>query len=381
MDIDSRINWVPGMELTAQTFRQLDRNLDFRQQMAVRAALTGSSRLGLLPGAPFSCNGIFVKNTYEIERFQCVAVLPSGTILSVDEKVSLTIPMLFGQEYYLAVAPGEEQRTFEKEGVPFVGTRKVFAIRTLGELSAADQLPVARFRVDDAAFSIDPDYIPPCLLLSSDARFAQYGAAFVEKLQLLAAHRSLCDGEGKRAILRYLFQLKSWRWGDGAVLDFIRLTQELAQAIDYYVVTPHTDAPVEVPVPSQYDIQKWLQWLSDYLSGAASILDNVVLEDNSIDYEALLAQAKAELYERLNPELYERLLLKIKEDLREELRQSLSDSLTTFINEDLKPALHDRLSEELDPELYDRLFKALYDQLYNALYVPAEAEGDFIPLM
>ena len=51
MDIDARINWMPGMELTAQTFKELDRNLDFRQQVAVRAAL-GGQRLGLLPGAP-----------------------------------------------------------------------------------------------------------------------------------------------------------------------------------------------------------------------------------------------------------------------------------------------------------------------------------------
>ena len=380
MDIDSRINWVPGMELTAQTFRQLDRNLDFRQQMAVRAALAGSSRLGLLPESVFSCNGIFVKNTYEIERFQCVAVLPSGTIISADEKVSLTIPMLFGQQYYLTVAPGVEERNFEKEDVPFVGRRKEYAIRTFEELPAADQLPVARFRVEDGAFSIDPDFIPPCLLLSSDARFSRYGAAYVEKLQQLAGHKSLRDGEGKRAILRYLFQLKGWRW-DGAVLDLVRLTQELAQAIDYYVVTPNTDTPVEVPAPSQYDIQKWLQWLSDYLSGAVSILDNVVLEDTTIDYEALLAQAKAELYERLNPELYERLLQKVKDDLREELREQLSGSLMAFINDELKPMLHDKLSEELDPELYERLYQALYEQLFNALYVPVETEEDFIPLM
>ena len=379
MDIDSRINWAPGMELTARTFKQLDLNLDFRQQMAVRAAL-GSARLGLLPDTVFSCKGIFVKNTYEIERFQCVAVLPSGRILSADEKVSLTIPMLFGREYYLTVAPGAEERTFEKEGVPFVARRKEYAIRTWDELAAADQLPVARFQVEDGAFSIDPDYIPPCLMLSSDERFAQYGATFVEKLQQLAAHRSLPEGEGKRALLRYLFQLKGWRW-DGSLTDFVRMTQELAQAIDYYIVTPNTEAPVEIPSPSQYDIQKWLKWLSEYLAAAGSILDNVILEDTAIDYEALLAQAKAELYERLNPELYERLLQQIKEDLREELRRQLSGSLMTFINDELKPALHDKLSEELDPALYDRLYQALYESLYNALYVPTEAEEDFYPLM
>ena len=51
----------------------------------------------------------------------------------------------------------------------------------------------------------------------------------------------------------------------------------------------------------------------NYLSGANTVLDGLVLEDDTIDYEALLAQAKQELYERLNPELYEKLLLQIKD--------------------------------------------------------------------
>ena len=367
------------MELTAQTLRELDANLDFRQQVAVRAAL-GSYRLGLLPDAEFSCKGVFVRNTYEIERFRCLAVLPSGRILSADEKVTLTIPMLFGEEYYLTVSYGEGEHGFEKEGVPYLSRQKQYAVHPLEELDKEDLLPVARFRVSDGVFAVDPDFIPPCLLLPADARFREYGAAYAEKLQALSDHANLEDGEGKRAIQRYVFRLKGYRW-DGSVRDFIGLTQEIAQAIDYYIVTPHTDKPVEIPAPTQYDIQKWLQWLSDYLSGAASILDTVVLEDKSIDYEALLAQAKAELYERLNPELREALLQQIKDELREELREQLTGSLTEMVNGQVKPELHDSLNAELDPSLYGRLYPELYDALYNALYVPEEEEAEFYPLM
>ena len=370
---------MPGMELTAQTFKELDANLDFRQRVAVRAAL-GGSQLGLLPGAEFSCKGIFVRNTYEIERFRCLAVLPSGRILSADEKVALAVPMLFGNEYYLTVTYGEQEHTFEKEDVPYVSTVKAYAIHDLGELDKEDLLPVARFKVADGVFSVDPAYIPPCLLLSADARFAEFGTAYVEKLQALAAHANFEDGEGKRAILRYVFLLKGYDW-DGSVRDFVQLTQEIAQAIDYYIVTPHTDKPVDVPAPNRYDIQKWLQWLSDYLSGAATILDGVVLEDKSIDYEALLAQAKAELYERLNPELREALLQQIKDELREELREQLTGSLTGYIDGQVKPGLHDSLNAELDPSLYGRLYPELYDALYTALYVPEEEEEEFYPLM
>ena len=367
------------MELSAQTFKELDRNLDFRQQVAVRAAL-GGDRIGLVPGEEFRNKGVFVKNTYEIEDFRCMAVLPSGKILSAGEKVSLPVPMLFGEEYYLTVANSSEERTFEREGVPYECAAKSYAIHSLDELGKEDLFPVARFKVSDGVFSSDPDYIPPCLLLDTDARFAQYGAAYAEKLGVLAEHRNLEEGEGKRALLRYLFILRGYKW-DGGVREFVQLTQEIAQAINYYIVTPNTENPLEVPSPNQFDIQKWLEWLSGYLSGAASILDKVVLEDNSIDFEALLAQAKAELYERLNPELREALLMQIKDELREELREQLSSKLMSFVDSEVKPGLHDSLSSELDPSLHDRLYPELYDALFNALYVPEQEEAEFVPVI
>ena len=379
MDIDARINWMPGMELTAQTFRELYRNLDFRQQVAIRAAL-GGSRLGLLPGAPFACNGVFVRNTFEVERFQCLAVLPSGAILSADEKFALPIPVLFGNQYYLTVGLGEGLLPFEVEDVPYVRPEKVYALHTLEELEQSDVFPLVRFKVTDGVFSVDPDYIPPCLLLNADDRLAEYGKSYIVKLQELSRHANLEEGEGKRAILRYLFLLKGYQL-DGGVREFVQLTQEIAQAIDYYIVTPNSSQPVEIPSPSQYDLQLWLQWLQEYLSGAMSILDRVVLEDHTIDYEALLAQAKAELYERLNPELRADLLRQIKEELRQELSEHLSSTLLAFINDQLKPTLHDTLTGELDPSLHDRLYAELYEQLYNALYVPVAEEEAFIPLM
>ena len=117
MDINAKINWTPGMEITAQTFIGLDENLDFRQQLAIRAALSGQ-RMGLLPGAEFSCNGKFVKNKFEVERLRCLAVLPSGRLIHPDEEVAVPIPMLYGTEYYLTIGIGEgRDRLGQLQGV------------------------------------------------------------------------------------------------------------------------------------------------------------------------------------------------------------------------------------------------------------------------
>lgn len=39
MDLNSKINWLPGMEITSQTFIGLEEKLDFQQQIAIRACI------------------------------------------------------------------------------------------------------------------------------------------------------------------------------------------------------------------------------------------------------------------------------------------------------------------------------------------------------
>ena len=397
MDINARINWMPGMELTADTFNEVFEKWDFRQRLAIRAAL-GCNHMGLVPGAPFSCNGTFVKNRYEVTNMQCMALLPSGRIVNAEEDVQVPIPMLFGDKYYLTIGFANEQTEFEKKGIPFVRPRYAYAIHTIEEVESADVFPLSRFSVNDGVFSIDTDYIPPCLLLEDEPRFKTYIDQYTELMNALAIHANMADGEGKRALLRYVFQLKSFSL-QSTMQDFILLTQEMAQAIDYYIMTPNNQSK-EIPAPHHADIQAWLGWVVSYMQGAAVILDGVVLDNTVIDYEALLAQAKAELYEKLHPELIEKLLADLKAELQAEMRQQ-TEQLTTYINENLKNAILEELKNEMDDrtgkmsqmltekfeefrkdtydQLYDKLYFALFDSLFNALYVPEPEELKFVP--
>lgn len=367
------------MEITAQTFVNLDANLDFRQQMALHAAL-GNNRMGLLPGAEFINVGCFVKNRFEMARFRCVAVLPSGRIIDADEPVNIAIPMLYGSEYYLAVGFGDELLEFEKDGVPYVRPQYEYSICSLEEVEQGDLLPVVRFHAENGVFSIDPDFIAPRLMLRDEPRFQNYIDGFIAHLHAITAHANLEEGEGKRALLRYLFRLKGYGLNN-SVNDCVLLIQEVVQAVDYYIATPHLDEPTPVRRPSPCDVQDWLCWVDSYLAGATSILDTVVLEDNTIDYLALLEQAKKELYDRLNPELYEKLLQQIKEELRQELETHLTELLTKYIDESVKPELGRELSEELHEKLYQKLYFELFDNLFNALYVPEPEEKEFVPVI
>ena len=377
LDVNARINWMPGMEITAQTFLSLNEHLDFQQQLALHAAL-GNNRMGLLPGTEFVNTGCFVKNRFEMERFKCLAVLPSGRLIDADEPVSIAIPMLYGSEYYLTVGFGESHVEFEKDGIPFIRPQYDYSICSLDEVERGDILPIVRFHAENGVFTIDSEYIPPCLMLSEDRRFETWLNKYVERLQTLVGHANLEEGEGKRALLRYLFRLKGYGLKN-SVHDMVLLIQEIVQAVDYYIATPHVEQPAPVQQPSQCDVEQWLSWVDSYLAGAVSILDTVVLEDNSIDYVALLEQAKQELYERLNPELYEKLLMQIKEELKAELENSITQMLTTYIDESVKPELGRILSAELYDKLYEKLYTELFDNLFNALYVPEPEEKQFLP--
>ena len=369
---------MPGMELTTRTFRLLEESLDFRQRLALKAAI-GENRIGLLPHSEFRCKGMFVKNVFEVSPLTLTAVLSSGKIIDIDEEIAVSIPMLYGDEYYLAVGLAESLHEYEREGVPFVRNNYFFEIKTLEELKKEDLFPVVRFLVKDGSFFFDESFIPPCLFISENSSFKKYKESFISIIENIVSHSNLEEGDGKRAFLRYLFLLKSL-FSNISVKEFISTLTEIAMAVDYFIMKPNTKDAPEVAMPDYYDVQKWLEWLDNYLTGAISVLDKVVLVDNSIDYEALLQQAKQELYERLSPELLEKIPSQIREELYKEIIERLKDHLPKYLMEKLNE-LKGKLGEELTESLTPKLFDDLYDKLYNALYIKPEEEEEFIPMI
>ena len=387
------------MEVTAQTFLGLAEQWDYKQRLALKTAV-GSNRMGLIPGAPFQCKAAFTDNQFEADDLRCMALLPSGRIIDAEEHVQVAIPMLFQEKYYLTVGFSEQGKAYEREGVAYIRPRYNFEIHTREEVENADIFPLLRFHVNSGTVSISQDFIPPCLLLTAEPRFKQYINGFVDKLATITSHAHLVDGDGKRSLLHYMFLLKCYDLHN-SMNDFMLFTEEIAQAIDFYILTPHLEQPPTVPTPSVVDIQEWLQWLDDYMAGAATVLDSVELPP-VIDYELLLAQAKAELYDKLNPELTQKMLDTMREDMERQIQQ-LHDDLTNYINVTMKEQLKTELAEGINEHLtklsdeltekfekmgrdiydslYEKLYTTLFDNLFNALYVPEPEEEKFIPLI
>lgn len=380
MNVNAKIDWHAGMELTAQTFIELDNCLQRNREITHK--VVAGNHFGILPTTAFQCNGVFVKKTLEISPLSFMALMPSGELLHVDEDIVLEIPILYGKEYYLGCKQGDKTRSFDKEQVPFISPVPECGIYKEEDLASGDILPLMKFKVKDGVFSVDKDYIPPYLTLGLDARYEKFINTFSEKVSILANHQNLESGEAKRSFLRYANVLKNYSTTH-RVEHFIELLQEIAEAVEYYVVNVYTEKAIEHAIYSPYDVVSYLTWLDGYLHGAATILDGVVLEDKSIDFEALKLQVKEEIYEKLYPELKETLHKELHDELKKEIWDELYSSLSDYINGNFRKEIYELLEGKLSEELYQKLYKSLYDGLYNALFVPEEEEEEeeFLPLI
>ncbi len=381
MDINARINWQPGMELTADTIRCLYDDQYAQRLVTVRASL-GSARLGLVPEVPFNNKGTFVRNTFEMPNFKCMALLPSGKVIDADEAVRIVIPMLYGQEYYLTVSFGQDIIAFEHKGIPYGRPSYVYSIKPMEEITD-DMFPVVRFQAENGVLTYDENYIPPTLQLADDERLLAYVNRYAGYLDTIVKHPNLDKDLGYRAILSYKFLLMSIR-PRSRTHEFLMLTQEIVECMNHFIFSQvEQETPVEIQQPTPYDIRRYLDWVEEYLHSAAVMLDKVVVEDHTIDVDALKEQLMKELYDKLYNDLHEALLAKIKEELTEELTGNLQETLMNYINETLKPALSEELQVELSDSLYGKLYQPLYDALFEALNIPraVEEEDPFMPLI
>lgn len=370
------------MELNARTFGALDDNLDLRQMISVRTA--NGMRVGRLPYSQFSASGMFVRNTFEIEHLQCMALLGSGALISVDEKMVLPIPPLTDGTYYLTVGFSTHITEFEMYDQTYLRPVYTCSLKTLEELDSVENtidsvFPVVRFEVSQGHISTDNQYIPPCLILASDDRLMAYVQKVVSGIKMLTEHPNMEDGDGKRTLLRIIFTLSNFT-GRNTMEELMQLLRNLAMVVEYYIILPNENEHPALEAWSQYDVERWMSWFDTYLENAKRTLDKVVLVDNSIDYEKLKADLRQEIYAMVKEDI-DAQINQTRDNIHTELTEKLSALVTQTIDaqkQQMQDDLHAQLLDELRQPLYDNLYKALYDALYRP---PVEEEDNFMPLI
>ena len=376
MDINSHISWKPGMPLKTSTFKGLNSRMEAHEQLLGRLFSNGTI-IGVIPNTPLNIEGVFVRNNYELEPLRITALMPDGSLIDINETVQVNIPILYGNVYYLAVAKSDELVEFESDDVPYMRPAYKYSIVPLEELKEGKMMPLTRFSVVNGTFSIDKDYELPHIFLGSSATLLERRDKIAEQLLEISRHPKLVVPDAVRLFAQLAFELKTLN-GDSKTDRFVRLLKKVVLALEYFVM-PQGDDKIPTVEPEILDLTPFFEWLNQYLSKSTEVLDNVVIEDNSIDYEKLKEEIKAEIYERVNPELYERLINDLKVNLYDRLKQALTIDLTEYIDNIVAPRLKETVTEEVRQALKQPLYDELYEALYNALYVPEEEEELFIP--
>lgn len=392
---NSNIIWHSGMELTPAVFRNLEGDLSQRQKVMVRAALA-DGRIGILPETDVCVDGAFVRKTFEMTGMRLTALTASGEILAVDADLQCQLPKLSDGVYLLCVgASAEHRRQYERDGIQYEAPAYELSVvyETDAEALAGDVIPVKRMVVADGTLTIDARYIVPALAMSADARFCEYRDRIAAKLEAIATHVNMDEGDCKRTLLQLLFRLRSLK-GNRMVRDLTDLLQEIGMAVQYYVLGQLGKTLEECPEaprtldadarrePWQHNIAAFLDWMEEYLTSMLQIMEKVVIVDNTIDYEKLKAELREDIYAALREEVYEKMIQEMHDKLHGELTDELLAEVKRLIDEELEP----RLQEKLNEGLYNSLYPALYDALYNALYAilhqeEMDARPSFMPLI
>lgn len=360
------------MELTAESLTTMSGYDDAYSVALLRS--TFGSRIGILPAKEFKCESSFVRKALEFKLSGCLAILPSGNLVDVDESASLEVPQLDEGEYYVTVGLGKDRIEFECDEVPMSRPAYCYNIRKFEELDRNDELPFIRLEVDGSEVAVDKEYIPPFLQISSEPRFTGILDSLATKLGAIANHVNMAPGDSKRTMLYCQFLLTAFPKRK-RVDELLQLTEEIAQSVRYFIYLPNSEEIEQIPDCSEYDVSKWFKWLYSFLDGAVGILDGVELKDETIDYDKLIEQLRKELFDTLHPQLMDEVQQRV-ESLREDMQAQISDALKDFISGEFRRRLHDELDVELSDSLEQKLYSSLYEALYDALFVPEVKEED-----
>lgn len=379
IDINAKVKWSKGTEITTELLNGIEESTEERQRL-LRRVMYGT-KYGILPGTKCDVRGFFVKKHFEFEIRELKALLPSGKLLDIEEKGKVAIPKLGEGDYFVTVGFGEKMVEFTSKGVIYSRPEYVYKIYGKDDAGEHDVLPLFKMRVEDGTVSMDEEYLIPCMQTDSYDCFRDIVGEMAERTRLIAEHKSMGEGDGRRTMLEFMFRLKET---DKCcqLTDLLALMRELARAVNYYIIEKYAEEKDIIPECRQNDVREWIKWLNGYLEKALAVLDGVTLDDDKIDYETLKAQLKEEILGQLREEIDEKISSNVGK-MGEELRTEISESIRKYVDEEFREALTAEISETLQNALREELFDSLFDDLYNALYVPEQEDEEekFMPLI
>ncbi len=268
MNTDIRIDWQSGMEITPQTFIDMENNIS-ENRLLVRKMIAATN-FGVIPRTKFLVSQEIVNNTLMIKQINCDILLPSGQVVVVEnnEPMQLVIPQKEEQVLYLTVELGESIKSFSKEDIPHVANEIKFDFRPLSEIRNA--VPLLKLMQVNGVWSVFDPYILPVMSVRSSVILLEKLEELKQETQKIIGHEHAMVLEDRVLIMLLLEQLASFPVDDSS-RELVVLCKRIASALGYSVYKQRPD----LPSPNLMDIAPYLNAFKFFLSDVATAMNDL----------------------------------------------------------------------------------------------------------
>lgn len=268
MNTDIRIDWRSGMEITPQTFIDMENNIS-ENRLLVRKMIAAKS-FGIIPRTKFSISYELNGASLIIKQILCDVLLPTGQVAVVETKAPFTldIPDKETTELYLTLEVGDHLVTFEKDGVPHVVNEYKFDFKTLSDIRT--QQPLLKLIRNNETWTAYESYVPPVMTVRTSVPLLEKLDALKQSVDKIVKHENAEFMEDPVLVMLLIDQLVSFS-ADDSSRDLVVLCKRIATALSYSVMKHK----VELPAPNLMDVELYLNAFQQFLEDIAVAMNDL----------------------------------------------------------------------------------------------------------
>ncbi len=268
MNTDIRIDWHSGMEITPQTFIEME-NAIAENRMMLRKILSAKT-FGIIPKTKFSIDYEIVGNALYINQIQCCALLPTGQVVVLESNASqcYPIPMKDGCEMYFTVELQDNTVTFEKGDLRYIENECKFDFKALSEIRNA--IPLLKLIGGNRKWAVYKDYVPPMVSIRSSIVLMEKFNEVKQCLGSLLAHENLSLIDNNIILRMVIDQVDLFSVDDGPK-DLAGICEKVVSFLSY---TLYGNRPETVPF-SPFDAERYLNGFISFSNDALGAMTDL----------------------------------------------------------------------------------------------------------
>jgi len=268
MNTDIRIDWQSGMEITPQTFIDMENNIA-ENRLLVRKMIAAKS-FGIIPRTKFSISHEVANNILTLKQVTCDVLLPAGQVAVVETRVPITlaIPDRQVSELYLTLEVGEHLMPFDKDGVPHVMNECKFDIKELSEIKVVE--PLLKLVNNNGTWSVYDQYVMPVMSCRSSVVLLEKLDELKKASERIINHEHVPLLEDRVLVMLLIDQLNSFSVDD-SLRELMVLCKRIATALCYSVM----QQKVVIPVPNIMDVEPYLNAFVSFMGDIATAMNDL----------------------------------------------------------------------------------------------------------